>query len=264
MAKFGVIGTGLIGGSIAKALPADAIVWDADSKSLDLAKEQGIEVAGSIGELVRLVDLAVIGVPFNAFDAVFAEAQAAAADREKPIVVTNVLSVMNPVEVTEPNVQFVAGHPMAGTEFSGFSAAKADLFAGATWVLERAGFAELEALIERLGAKVVHLPTELHNKIVGKVSHLPHVLAAAQVLAMPENPDFYSLAASSFRDSTRVAASAPELTSAMINNNRAEVLHSINELRGVLDEFAELIEAGDDEGVKALFARANKLREQNL
>jgi prephenate dehydrogenase len=153
---------------------------------------------------------------------------------------------------------------MAGTEFSGFAAAKSDLFAGATWVLERAGFAELESLIERLGAKVVHLPAELHNKIVGKVSHLPHVLAAAQVLAMPENSDFYSLAASSFRDSTRVAASAPELTSAMINNNRAEVLHAINELRGVLDEFAELIEAGDDEGVKALFARANELREQNL
>lgn len=264
MAKFGVIGTGLIGGSIAKALPADAIVWDADSNSLELAKEQGIEVAGSIIDLVRLVDLAVIGVPFKAFDAVFAEVQAAAADRERPIVVTNVLSVMNPVEVTEPNVQFVAGHPMAGTEFSGFSAAKADLFAGATWVLEHAGFAELESLIERLGATVVHLPAELHNKIVGKVSHLPHVLAAAQVLAMPENPDFYSLAASSFRDSTRVAASAPELTSAMINNNRAEVLHAINELRGVLDEFAELIEAGDDEGVKALFARAKKLREQNL
>lgn len=264
MAKFGVVGIGLIGGSIAKALPENAIVWDADTESLKQASGLGIEVAGSLDELVNLVDLLVVGVPFAAFDSVFEAVQNAAANRERPIVVTNVLSVMNPVAVTEPNVRFVAGHPMAGTEFSGFAAAKADLFAGATWVLESSGFEQLESVIARLGARIVHLPAELHNKIVGKVSHLPHVLAAAQILAMPESSDFYSLAASSFKDSTRVAASAPELTSAMINNNRAEVLHALNELRGVIDEFAELIEAGDDDGVKALFARANKLRAQNL
>ena len=123
MASVGVLGIGLIGGSIAKGLPEPVVVFDADAKSLELARAAGLRVATNLAELVNTVDVLFIGVPFDAFDSVFAEVQAAAVTREKPIVVTNVLSVMLPVAVTEPNVVFIAGHPMAGTEHSGFEKA---------------------------------------------------------------------------------------------------------------------------------------------
>jgi prephenate dehydrogenase len=261
--KIGVAGIGLIGGSIARRLTSEVIVWDADRDSLESAKSQGIQAATSLDDLVNSVDVLVIGVPFSAFDTVFAAVQVSAARREKPIVVTNVLSVMKPVEVTEPNVHFVAGHPMAGTENSGFEASFAELFDGARWVLSDHQ-AELEALVTQLGATAVIMPAELHNEAVARVSHLPHVLAAAQLLATPEDDEIFGLAASSFRDSTRVAATRPELTSSMVTNNRKEVLRAIEALKGVLDEFAEALETKNDQEIFDMFERANILRQENL
>ena len=263
MANVGVLGIGLIGGSIAKRLGADAIVWDSNEKSVAAAKSKSIPTATSLDNLVNTVDVLFIGVPFGSFEAVFEGVQAAAARREKPIVITNVLSVMNPVEVTEPNVHFVAGHPMAGTEHSGFEASFAELFESARWVLS-AHQAELEAIIARLGARVIVLPAGQHNEAVARISHLPHVLAAAQLLAIPEDDEIFALAASSFRDSTRVAATAPELTSGMVTNNRAEVIRAITALRGVLEEFADALEAGNDQEVFDMFERAKLLRDENL
>lgn len=273
MARVGVVGIGLIGGSIAKSLSESAIVFDTDSKSLELASAEGIRVASSLNELVNTVDVLFIGVPFEAFGAVFADVQAAASTREKPIVVTNVLSVMLPVKVTEPNVVFIAGHPMAGTEHSGFENAADGLFEHVTWVLSPTSvvasehFNVLAKIVKELGADIVVSDPEQHNAIVAQISHLPHVLAAAQILAIAEDEkadSIYGLAASSFRDSTRVASTKAELTAAMVNNNRAEVLHAIAKLRGSLDAFEELLQAGDDAGVVQLFARAKKQRDERL
>ncbi len=263
MPNVGVLGIGLIGGSIAKSLPNSVIVWDSQENAMQVAQASGIKIATSLDDLVNTVDVLVIAVPFAAFDAVFAGVQAAAARREKPIVVTNVLSVMNPVEVTEPNVLFVAGHPMAGTENSGFAAAKAGLFEGATWVLEKHQ-AEVESLIAKLGAKGVTMPAGLHNESVARISHLPHVLAAAQLLATPEDDEIFGLAASSFRDSTRVAATKAELTAGMVTNNREQVLRAIEALQGVLEEFAEALEKRDDQEVFDMFERAKLIRDENL
>ena len=271
--NIGIVGIGLIGGSIAKGLPEPATVFDSDSKSLELARAEGLNVAGSLNELVNTVDVLFIGVPFEAFDSVFAEVQAAAATREKPLVVSNVLSVMLPVEVTEPNVVFIAGHPMAGTEHSGFENAVGELFEHATWVLAPTPdvasehFALLANTVKLLGSEIVVTEPEQHNAIVAQISHLPHVLAAAQILAVPEDDkadSVYGLAASSFRDSTRVASTKAELTAAMVNNNREEVLHALAKLRGSLDAFEELLRAGDDRGVVDLFARAKKQRDEHL
>jgi prephenate dehydrogenase len=263
MPKTGVLGIGLIGGSIAKSLPNDVTVWDSNPESLTAAKSLGIETATSLDDLVNTVDLLVIAVPFAGFEAVFDGVQQAAARREKPLVVTNVLSVMNPVELTEPNVLFVAGHPMAGTENSGFAAAKAGLFEGATWVLEKPQ-PQLEDLVAKLGAKAVTMPAGLHNEAVARISHLPHVLAAAQLLATPEDDEIFGLAASSFRDSTRVASTRPELTAGMVTNNREQVLRAIEALQGVLEEFAEALEKRDDQEVFDMFERAKLLRDENL
>lgn len=273
MASVGVLGIGLIGGSIAKSLAASAIVFDSDAKTLESARAAGLRVATNLAELVNTVDVLFIGVPFEAFNSVFAAVQAAAVTREKPIVVTSVLSVMLPVAVTGPNVTFIAGHPMAGTELSGFENSVGGLFEHATWVLAPAAgtnaehFALLANTVKELGVGIVVLEPEQHNQIVAQISHLPHVLAAAQILAIAEDEkadSVYRLAASSFKDSTRVASTKAELTAAMVNNNREEVLHALGKLRGSLEAFEELLQAGDDAGVVGLFARAKKQRDERL
>ena len=255
----GVIGIGLIGGSIALGL-GDAVVYDNNELSLAAAGAAGLTAAGSIDELVNTTDIVVVAVPFGAFDAVLAEVCKAAARREKPVLVTNVLSVMSVPEISEPNVKFVAGHPMAGTENSGFAAANPSLFNGKTWVLAEAN-TELGAVIEKLGAKVVILSAHKHNEIVGQVSHLTHVVAAAEILALPSE-EFYKLAASSFADSTRVAATRPELTSSMVEANRDEVLVAIERLQAVLAEFGDQLR--ERESLEPLFTRAKTLRDKNL
>ena len=262
MAKFGVIGIGLIGGSIAKALPGEVIVCDENVQSLLAAEALGIEATNSIDLLVNLVDVVFIATPYDTYGEVLALVFSAASRREKPIVVTTVNSVMLSEPVDEPNVIFINGHPMAGTEHSGFDSAKAELFECATWVLSN-HHEQLEEIVRKLGAKPLIMHPLKHNAVVGQVSHLVHVLAAAQILALPES-DFFSLAASSFRDSTRVASTRPELTTDMVDTNGDEVLHALKRLSGVLEEFTEAIEEGDADRIYALFERAKRLRDANL
>lgn len=257
--RAGVIGIGLIGGSIARGL-GDAIVFDANEHSLKAAEAVGLTVAASIDEIANTVDVLVIAVPFGAFDQVLAEVVTASARREKPLLVTNVLSVMSTPSINEPNVHFVSGHPMAGTEHSGFEASDPKLFVGKTWVLAESN-AVIEGLVEALGAEPVVVPAARHNEIVAQVSHLPHLIAAAEVLAVPSE-DFYRLAASSFADSTRVAATLAELTAGMVEANRVEALAAIERFQAVLEQFADQLRAG--ESVRDLFARAKDLRDKNL
>jgi prephenate dehydrogenase len=122
----------------------------------------------------------------------------------------------------------------------------------------------LEDFVTKLGATSLVLAETDHNEAVARISHLPHVLAAAELLAIADGDQSFALAASSFKDSTRVAGTKPELTAGMVANNRDEVLRSIEALKGVLEEFTDVLTSGDDESLTRLFERAKSLRDKNL
>jgi prephenate dehydrogenase len=251
-----VIGLGLIGGSLLRALAATGHAvrgYDADPATRATARTAAAlappparwQVAGGIPEAVAGTDLVVVAVPLPAVDEVLYELVGAGYAG----LVTDVTSVKAPVrelagQRLHPLAGFVGGHPMAGRETSGFHAADQDLFAGCSWVLclepetSLADWLTLADLFTRLGARVVPATADEHDRAVAAVSHVPHLLAAALAASVADQPLALTLAAGSFRDGTRVAASPPELTASMCGGNPAAVAPALAAVTAALGEAA--------------------------
>ncbi|GAB1643632.1 prephenate dehydrogenase [Krasilnikovia sp. MM14-A1259] len=253
-----VIGLGLIGGSLAQALAAAGhrvLGFDADPATRGTARTAAArapqqarwQVAGRLRDVVGQAELIVLAVPLPALPGVLAEL--AGFDG----MVTDVTSVKGPVrELVRQHLRvpaYVGGHPMAGKETSGFAAADPGLFAGCAWVLclepqETAlpGWLAMARLVTSLGARAVPATAAEHDRAVAAASHVPHLLAAALTTAVADDPLAAALAAGSFRDGTRVAATRPELIAAMCGGNAAAVgpaldgvLKTLTDLRAALD-----------------------------
>ncbi|MEJ7702652.1 MAG: prephenate dehydrogenase/arogenate dehydrogenase family protein [Geodermatophilaceae bacterium] len=151
--------------------------------------------------------------------------------------------------------RFVGGHPMAGTEQSGFAASDPGLYDGAAWVLclqedtDLTKWLRVAAVLTGIGARVVPATAAEHDAAVAQVSHLPHLLAAALASTVADaGPLALTLAAGSFRDGTRVAATAPELPTSMCQDNvdavRAALAETVDRLRSAHAEAGSLIAAG--------------------
>ncbi|GAB1695058.1 prephenate dehydrogenase [Krasilnikovia sp. M28-CT-15] len=254
-----VIGLGLIGGSLAQALAADGhrvVGFDADPATRGTARTAAAhappqarwQVAGRLRDAATQAELVALAVPLPALPAVLAEL--AGYDG----LVTDVTSVKGPVRDLLrrhlPTATYVGGHPMAGKETSGFAAADPGLFTGCAWVLcleprETAlpGWLALARAVTALGARAVPATAAEHDRAVAAASHVPHLLAAALTTAVAGDPLAGALAAGSFRDGTRVAATRPELIAAMCGGNATAVgpaldgvLKTLAELRSALDE----------------------------
>ncbi|HTJ32119.1 MAG TPA: prephenate dehydrogenase/arogenate dehydrogenase family protein [Dactylosporangium sp.] len=260
-----VIGLGLIGGSVLRALAVQGhrvTGYDADPATRATARTAAAQapanarwhVTATIADAVRDAELAVVAVPLPAVGSVFDELASLAYVG----VVTDVTSVKGPVRDLAADrlrtggqslATFIGGHPMAGRETSGFTAADPRLFNGCAWVLclgeDGAGlrdWVELAALVTGLGARVVPATPDEHDAAVAAISHVPHLVAAAVAALISSDPLAGTLGAGSFRDGTRVAASRPDLTAAMCGGNAPAVgraldtvLSDLNAARAALD-----------------------------
>lgn len=246
-----VIGLGLIGGSLLRALAAaghDVTGFDADPATRALAAAADHPVAGSAAQAARAADVVVLAVPLTALPDVLADLAG------HPGLITDVTSVKTPVlDLARKHglPRFVGGHPMAGKETSGFAAADPALFAGCVWVLGLEpetpldDWLTLAALCTTLGARVVPATASEHDRAVAQVSHVPHLLAAVLARQLAGNPLAGALAAGSFRDGTRVAATRAELTAAMCGGNATEVEHTLQAVLGDLHHLHDLLVTPD-------------------
>jgi prephenate dehydrogenase len=252
--RVGVIGLGLIGGSIAKRLGAKEVtgVLDNNLVTCQSAEAEGFRVYSSVAELAENVDLIFVATPMPEMKSVFD--QIGNAGDSGRLVVSDVGSVKSPtrslVRSRRRTWAYVGGHPMAGTEFSGFAAASTDLLRGARWVLcleeetNLSAFLTVADVISRaIGARVIPLQAKHHDSAVARISHLPYVVSAAlsQIVASSSSPELlYQLAAGSFRDGTRVAGTPPMLSKEMCYQNRKA-------LTSVLRKYVELLEHLSDD-----------------
>lgn len=223
MSRVAVVGLGLIGGALARALREmyDGVVGvDPDPHTQQLARAAGLTLVADVRDALDDVELIVVATPL----AMVAETVRALA--ETTCTVTDVASVKGPVLAAARAAglagRFVGGHPMAGTQHSGFAAGTSSLFAGAPWLLGLEPDTDLHrwlavaALATDLGARVVPGTAAEHDDAVARISHLPHLIAATLTsTATAAGPLALTLAAGSFRDATRVAAADPSLATAM-------------------------------------------------
>jgi len=274
-----IIGVGLIGGSVAMALKrsqlVDKVIGVGRSReNLELALHLGVidEIVEDPVTATEQADVIILATPVNTIAGLF-KTILPALDQSK--VVTDVGSVKtgicnSAVELLGSQVsRFVPGHPVAGKEKSGVSAATADLFENHNVVLTPLIDTDADALdlICKMwiatGANVITMEANLHDRILSVTSHLPHVLAYAMVDFFTNSDDLahcYDMAAGGFHDFTRTVSSDPEMWRDICLMNRSQILQHINRFKQRLDGIGRMIDESDSEALDKLFGAAKAAR----
>lgn len=242
--KIGVIGLGLIGGSIFKALRGKS-EYDLVGVSSSV-KEKNVS---NDYDTLKDCDLVFVCTPMNATLEILDKLEGIL---PSSTIVTDVCSLKGFVSKKTYSYKFIPSHPMAGTENSGWGSSFAELFKDAKWVItpinsEITDEQEvLENVIEAMGAKVIITTPEEHDKAVALISHMPMVVAQALCANIKDNKLAQELASSGFRDTTRLALSSTEMANDMLEINFENIFNAINSLNTCL---AALL--SDDYKIKA-------------
>jgi prephenate dehydrogenase len=275
-----IIGSGLIGGSLALALKRAGRVGEVvgagrNAETLERARELGIidRYATDVAEAARGADIVVLSVPLLAMRGVFQQLLPVLAPG---MILTDVGSAkMSVIEdartvLGQKSRQFVPGHPIAGTEKSGPEAAFAELFEGRRVILtplsdnDAADVQRITEMWRIVGAEVEAMTALHHDHVLAATSHLPHLLAFALVESlarMEERHEVFRYAAGGFRDFTRIAASDPTMWRDIALANAAEIKGMLRRYQKDLEHLYQLLDAGDGEALHALFSRAKQARE---
>jgi prephenate dehydrogenase len=279
--RIAFLGFGLIGGSVAMALreatyAGELVAWTPTGSGPREGKHRGIleEAANDAGAALRGADLVILaGPPLAMLGTLRALAGELAADMARGATITDVVSTKGMLvsEASSAGLRFVGGHPMAGRESTGVAAATADLFLGRPWVIVPASSAtaddidRVEALATAVGATSIRMTAADHDAAVASISHLPLVVAAALVESVAGNTDTSAweaakaLAASGWRDTTRLARGDPEMGAGILATNSALVADRLARVRDALDSWILALRA-DGVDAEALRARLEAAR----
>ncbi|AKH19753.1 prephenate dehydrogenase [Sedimenticola thiotaurini] len=281
--RLAIIGVGLIGGSLARALRAADAVEEIvgcgrGRDNLQRAVELGVidRYTHDVAEAVSGADMVFLAVPLGAMRETFAAMQGhLAADAvvtdggsSKYSVIEDCRAVFGEVL---PNL--VAGHPIAGTENSGVEASFAELYQNRRIILTPTeatspdALARVQAMWQACGAEVTLMSVEHHDEVLAATSHLPHMLAFGLVdtlARMKENDEIFRYAAGGFRDFTRIASSNPVMWRDVCVANRRALGKMMNHYLGEMQELAETIERGDGDALLEIFSRAKRARDRYI
>ncbi len=281
MKKLVIFGVGLIGGSVALALKKKAsaphiVGVGRNQANLNDALNLGIidAVASEIPNALADADMVLIATPVAQTTTIL---ESIKPHLNKNTVITDAGSTKGDVLTAAKSIlgdqfnQFMGGHPIAGAEKSGASAAKANLYLGKNIVLTPSEFNSAETtnkvrqLWQDCGGNVIEMRAENHDSIFASVSHLPHLLAFALVddlASRPNAKELFNFAASGFRDFTRIAGSSPEMWRDISIANKAALLKEIDAYEAQLSQLKQLLANGNAIGLQALFERASVARNQ--
>ncbi len=277
--KIVIVGLGLIGGSLARALVAAGCDCEIVGVGRDVAVLQQAIEDGSITGFTTDVqtacadaDLIVIAVPVLSVKAMLQEIAPVLAPHT---IVTDVASVKHSVITAAREAfgtvpaNFVPGHPIAGSEQSGYKAAKAELFQGRKVILTPladtapAAVALVQDLWQLTGAEVLRMSVEHHDEVLAATSHLPHLLAFALVDTLSqqgESEEIFRYAAGGFRDFTRIASSDPVMWRDIFVTNGAATVKILDTYMADLQTLRTALLKGDAELLYTIFKRARQSR----
>ena len=279
--RLAIIGVGLIGGSLARALKKvnavkTVVGYGRNEDNLKKAVQLGVIDIYSLNikEVVNDADIVVLATPLATADSLFA---AMSDSLKQTVVVTDVGSAKGKiVESARGNLgklftRFVPGHPIAGKEASGVEASFAEVFDAHRVILTPVADTEHEALNviidmwKLTGAEVVSLDVEQHDGILAATSHLPHMLAYALVdclSGMQERDRIFEFAAGGFADFTRIASSHPSMWHDICFSNREQLLKVMEQFDQHLNSIREAIKNDDSDALLNIFERAKTSRDK--
>lgn len=276
-----IIGVGLIGGSLARALKSKGAVKEVIGTSrsiqhLQRARELGVidRIEIDMGAAVSGADVVVVAVPVGAMESVFADIAPHLSDKtvltdvgsSKASVVDAALKVFGKLPEN-----FVPAHPIAGTEKSGVEASFVELFQQHRVILTPTEVSSADAVSkvrlmwEQVGAIVTETSVSHHDEILAATSHLPHLLAFSLVdtlATMDDKQEIFDYAAGGFRDFTRIASSDPLMWHDICVHNGPALLKILDRFNADLDHLRKAIAENDGDYLLRVFSRAKAARDQ--
>lgn len=275
--RLSIVGLGLLGGSVAKAARAASLAQEIvgvgrNPKSLEPAlRERAVDrITTDLAEGVRGADMIVLATPVATLErqlpAVWEAASSHALLTDVGSTKAGIVRAAEALGASRP-LGFVGSHPMAGSNLSGFSVARADLFSGATVILTPTDRTPSEPIKrvtefwEAMGGRVIVMDPATHDRAVAAISHLPHLVVDALVAAVVDmDPRFLDVAARGFKDTTRIAASDPAVWREIFQQNREALAEAIAAFRGALGRLEGILAAGDDAAIESALEAIRKTR----
>lgn len=275
--KIAVIGLGIIGGSIVKALKAKGYAGsvcgvDLDALNYEAAYAEGTIVNKINGYETALVeaDLVILATPLGVYRKVMGDMKPFL---KATCIVSDVGSVKGIAheaarEMLGDGITFIGGHPMAGSEKSGYSHAQIHLFENVYYFLtddqdeENDSRALIKEFVTFIGAKPYMLQAEEHDAIVSMTSHMPHITAVMLVdLLKNEEKNLFGFVGGGFRDTTRIASGHPDIWKDIIMFNKKEILGTLDKLMRRLGEFRHVLETDNAIEIYNLLSDSKRSRE---
>ena len=265
MRRANVMGLGLIGGSLALALKKNGFQVSGSDENIETSKSAlEREIISAIG-VDPLAEISFVATPVSSIPM-----QATIALAQTKGIVSDVGGVKASVVDAVRDPRFVGGHPMAGSELAGLDGADETLFEGAVWVLTPSvessdeTFEKLAKVITSLGAEIVVLDAQRHDRLVAVVSHLPHLTAATLMglahVTAEEHVAVLRLAAGGFRDMTRVASGQPQIWIDICRENRDAILDALDGMISGLIEMRRIVDKQDNEQLLVRLQTARSAR----
>lgn len=267
--KVAIVGVGLIGGSVALAIKnkklARQVIGVSRRKStlLSAKKNRAIDKGSQDLKIIQGADLVILATPVNT---ILNLAQAVSRVIRSDAIVTDVGSTKQEIAVKLDKIfpRYVASHPLAGSEKRGVDNASPDIFKNSLCVLTPTNntnpetLKKIERLWRQLGAKVVFLRPDTHDKILAFISHLPHAIAFALIDIIPGG--FLKLGANSLKDTTRIALSDSSLWADIFLSNRKNMVRSIELFQKNLSRIKSAINKKDKKRLIKILAAAKSKR----
>lgn len=274
--KVGIVGLGLMGGSLGLALKQTKIVsaiygYDASNKHCDEALELGlVHEIRSISQMKKECDMIVLAIPV---EAIISTLQNELADALDSLSIIDFGSTKRAILEAVPSsirANFIAAHPMAGTEYSGPKAAFCGLYEGASVIIcDAEGTAPLHLkraveMLSHIGMKIIFMSASEHDHHTAIISHLPHAISfslASGVLKQEEPRHIVALGGPTFSGMIRVAKSSPIMWSDIFKQNKDEIITAIDMFCKELKELKTLVQNEDFVAVKEFMQDARKIRQ---
>jgi len=270
-----IMGGGLLGGSLAMALSGNhqrVRLWARREETVQAARDLGISGATTdLTDAVREANLIILAVPVGSMAALIS--QAIDAGLPSGSLITDVGSVKAaphreiPPLLAGRGIDFIGSHPMAGSEQNGLEAASADLFRNAACLLTNdeqlpaSRTSALERFWQSVGCRTTWMTAAVHDELVARISHLPHVIAAGAARVCLRHPEDGRFGGGGLRDTTRVAGGNPDMWAEILMENRAALLGPLRETVADLSEIISHLESADCQAVNNWLAAAKQLRD---
>ena len=276
--KITIVGVGLIGGSLAKAIKEKNLAktvfgYGRDRSRLEEAKKSNIidDYSTQIEEAVNHADIIVIATPVGTFRNIFSEVKPLIADdviiSDVGSTKTNIVDIAKEI-LGDKSQCFVPAHPIAGKEKSGFEASDGNLYNGKKVIItpiednSSESIQVIESMWKNVGAEVDFMSPQSHDDLLGMTSHLPHMLAFSLVnYLVDQNPSASIYAGGGFKDFSRIASGDAVMWRDICLQNKDKIITHLRGYQSTVEELIDAIDQEESDKLELLFATAKKTRD---